>query len=229
MDAREYLERYGVFGEEADFLAAKRLYERMLAGGEDAESLNGYGFLLECHARNELAQAVALYERAIERDPDLDKPHYQLISALAGLREPERAVRVYEERLAASPGQVREHRFLTQAYLVARAHAKALETATAGLGLAPGDAILIALRGEAKAGLGDVEGALGDWKLALELEPEDIAALYSTAFLLEREGRLAESAHAWQAIIDWSEARGNTLDVVWPKQELERLRRVEAS
>jgi Flp pilus assembly protein TadD len=55
---------------------------------------------------------------------------------------------------------------------------------------------LIAVRGEAKAGLGDAESALADWHRALELEPEDISALYSSAFLLEREGRLGEAAEA---------------------------------
>ena len=47
----------------------------------------------------------------------------------------------------------------------------------------------------------------------LELEPEDIGALYSRAFLLEREGRLAEAADAWRSIIEWNEARGFTLQI----------------
>jgi Flp pilus assembly protein TadD len=80
------------------------------------------------------------------------------------------------------------------------------------------------MRGEARAGLGDQAGALADWRRALELEPEDIGALYSTAFLLEREGRLVEAAEAWQQIVDWSGARGLTLEAEWPMRELERLR-----
>lgn len=224
MDMDELRERYEALGEERDFLAAKPLFERALADLDDARLLNSYGFLLESHGRNELRQAVALYERAIELDPEWDKPHYQLISARAGLREPERAVAFYEERLRASPASVREHRFLAQAYLAAHAYAMALEIAEAGLVLAPEDAALTASRGEAKAGLGEVEGALADWRRALELDPEDIGALYSSAFLLEREGRLRESAAAWQAIIDWNDARGLSLESGWPKRELERLR-----
>ena len=130
---------------------------------------------------------------------------------------------MYERRLAASPSELREHRFLAQAYLAARAPAKALANVEAGLALAPGDAALIAMRGEARAGLGDAEGALADWRLALELEPEDIGALYSSAFLLEREGRLAAAADSWRAIIAWNEGRGFALQTVWPSQELERV------
>jgi hypothetical protein len=84
------------------------------------------------------------------------------------------------------------------------------------------------MRGEAKAGLGDPGGALADWRRALELDPEDIAALYSSAFLLAREGRLDEAADAWCSIIEWNESRGFTLQTEWPKRELERLRTANA-
>ena len=224
MDVNELLARYEARGQEHDFVAAKPLFERAIAEAEDARLLTGYGYLLESHGRNELRQAVGLYERAIELDPDDDKPHYHLIGARAGLREPERAVALYEQRLAGSPESLREYRFLGHAYLTAHAYTRALEIAEAGLGLAADDAVLIAVRGEAKAGLGDAEGALSDWARALELDPEDIGALYSSAFLLEREDRLAESAAAWQAIIDWNNARNQMLETEWPKQELERLR-----
>jgi tetratricopeptide (TPR) repeat protein len=223
MEKEELLERYEALGKESDFLAAKPLYEEALVEAPDARLLNDYGYLLECHGRRELRRAVELYERAIALDPDYDKPHYQLISAQAGLLQPELPVALYERRLAASPDDVREHRFLASAFLRAFAFERALAVIEAGLEIAPGDAVLVAVRGEAKAGLGDAEGALADWRRALELEPEDIGALYSSAFLLEREGRLAEAVEAWRSIIDWNESRGYTLQAVWPRQELERL------
>ena len=229
MDLDELLARYEALGEERDFVAVRALFEQAEAEREDPALLNRYGYLLESHGRNELRQAAALYERAIELDPAFDKPHYQLISARAGLREPERVVSLYEQRLAADPTSVREHRFLAQAYLAARDYAKGLAIAQAGIARAPDDAALVAARGEAKAGLGEVEEALADWRRALKLDPEDIGALYSTAFLLEHEARLAESAEAWQEIIDWNEARGLTLESVWPKQELARLGREHRS
>jgi tetratricopeptide (TPR) repeat protein len=226
MNKEQLLERYEALGEERDFLAAQPLYERAAAGTPDARVLNDYGYLLACHARRELRRAVELYERAIELDPGCDKPHFQRISAHAGLQEPEVPVAIYEQRLAASPGELREYRFLANAYLRAHAFDRAGEIAAAGLELAPADAALRALRGEARAGLGDPEGALADWRRALELDPEDIGALYSSAFLLEREGRRAEAADAWRSIIEWNEARGQTPGSVWPRQELERLRRL---
>jgi tetratricopeptide (TPR) repeat protein len=131
---------------------------------------------------------------------------------------------MYEQRLAGEPSGVREHCFLANAYLKAHAYQQAVEIVEAGLELAPDDAALAELRGEAKAGLGDVEGALGDWRRALALDSESIGALYNSAFLLEREGRLAEAIEAWRAIIEWNASRGFMMQTVWPRQELERLR-----
>jgi tetratricopeptide (TPR) repeat protein len=92
----------------------------------------------------------------------------------AGLLEADRAIGVYEERLAASPEEPRAFRLLAYAYLAARRYDRAREVAETGLELVPDDPVLRATRGEAKAGSGDSAGALADWQRELELEPEDI-------------------------------------------------------
>jgi hypothetical protein len=87
------------------------------------------------------------------------------------------------------------------------------------------DPVLLGFRGETKAATDDPDGALADWRRALELDEEDIGPLYSQAFLLERDGRLDQAADAWRSIISWSDDRGYHPSVEWPKQELERVRR----
>jgi tetratricopeptide (TPR) repeat protein len=169
MTKEELLERYEARGEDSDFLIAEPLYERELAEAPTARVLNDYGYLLEGHGRRELRRAVELYEQAIDLDPGLDKPHYQLISARAGLQETELPVALYERRVAESPGEIREHRFLANAYLRAHDYRGARRVVDAALELAPDDAALLALRGESKAGLADPEGALTDWARALEI------------------------------------------------------------
>ena len=224
MDRHELLDRYEALGDERDFLAAKPLYEQALAEAPDAKTLLEYGSLLGWHGRHEIRRALAQFERAIELDPSPDKPHYQVISARAALFDTDEAIALYRQRLAASPGEVREHRFLASAYLAAHEYGQAANVVAAGFELAPHDPALTACMGEAKAGMGDPEGALADWRLALELDPEDIGPLYSCAFLLEREGRPEEAVEAWRSIIEWHEVRGHELQLEWPKRELERLR-----
>jgi tetratricopeptide (TPR) repeat protein len=226
MDRDELLAQYEATGDETAFGEAKTLYERALVESpDDADPHMNYGYLLECHARNQLRQAAAHYERAIELDSTGIKAHYHLIGARAGLREPEIPMALYERRLAASPNDLDAHRLLAAAYLAGHQYEKARRVIEAGLALAPDDAQLIENRGDVRAGTGDPEGALADWRRSHELDPETLSSVYSSAFLLEREGRLTEAMDAWRTIIDWSEARGYALDTVWPKRELERLRK----
>jgi len=77
--------------------------------------------------------------------------------------------------------------------------------------------------GKLKAHRGDADGALADRCRAHELDPENFAPVYSSAFLLEREGRQAEAAEAWRQIVDFATGRALELTAAWPRQELQRL------
>ncbi|HLW95782.1 MAG TPA: hypothetical protein VKS25_10415 [Solirubrobacteraceae bacterium] len=153
-------ERYEIRGDEEDFVAAKDLYERALEATPTAETLQQYGYLLYCHGRRELRRATEQYRRALELDPRADKARYMLIGTLADLRDGDEMVALYERAVTDDPADVRNHRFLVNSYLAARDHQRALVAAAAGLERCPGDRVLIELRGDARAGQRDVEGAL---------------------------------------------------------------------
>jgi tetratricopeptide (TPR) repeat protein len=222
--AGELLERYEAVGDERDFAEAKRLFEQALAEAPDAELLRDYGYLLECHGRRAIGKAAEQYERAIELDPEAEKVHFQLIAARAALGDAQDVVARYEQRLAELPEDIRWHRLLAGACLAANDHERALAVIAAGLALAPEDRALYELRGEAKARTGDVDGALADWQRGLDPDGHSIGGAYMSAFLLEREGRIAEAIEAWSYVLDYNEARGYALQAEWPRRELERLR-----
>ena len=75
-------------GGESAYTEAVRAYQQLLAAHPQAAALHlEYGYLQECHGRKSIRAAVGCSERAIELDPDWDKPHYQLIFARLTLHE----------------------------------------------------------------------------------------------------------------------------------------------
>jgi tetratricopeptide (TPR) repeat protein len=129
----------------------------------------------------------------------------------------------FAARLAQSPGEVREHRFLAKAYLAAHDYAQAGRVTDRGLALHPDDRMLLEVRGEVRAATGDPEGALADWRRAVDAV-ENMGPIYLSAFLLERLGRLEEAAAAWQSILDWCQEHDAPLTAEWPERERARLR-----
>lgn len=222
-DLRSLLDLYEANGDEAIYARAKPLYEQAIAARPYADLVRDYGYLLECHGRRALRAAVDQYEGALTLDPDSDKIRYQKISARAALGEIDEEIHDYRAQLAAAPDDPRPYRYLVRAYLAARNYDQAREVLDAGLARESHDRVLIESRGDLRAATGDAEGAMADWLQAIELDPEDIAPLYATAFLHERQGRLAEAIDAWDAIRDWALARGYHLDAAWPERERERL------
>jgi tetratricopeptide (TPR) repeat protein len=163
------------------------------------------------------------YQRSIDLSDDDDQVQYMWTAAKATLGEAGDAITRYRERAAAAPRDARELRFLAHAYLAANDFGAARGVIDAGLALAPDDPVLTEHRGDVKAHEGDADGALADWRRAHELYPENFSPVYSSAFLLEREGRLAEAIEAWRHILDNATEHGWDLTAAWPRQEIQRL------
>jgi tetratricopeptide (TPR) repeat protein len=226
MDKEELRERYEASGDERFYEQAKLLYEQAMENSPgDPVLLTDYGFLRESHGRAAIRAAAGCYERAIGASPGLDKAHWQLIGALAALRDLDTVRWRYERQIAAAPGDIRGYRFLSAACLRAGDYEKAATTISAGLTIAPEDPGLTELQGDLHAATGHPGDALASWRRAFALATDDdgISMRFSAAFLLERQGQPAEAAGEWRFIIGWMEQHGDAIHLDWPRQELRRL------
>jgi tetratricopeptide (TPR) repeat protein len=211
-------------GGEAAFAEGMRVYQQLLAEHPDDAKLHvEYGYLQECRGRIAIRAAVGHYERAIELDPAWDKAHYQLISARAALRESDRVIAMYKERIAESPGQVRDYRFLAMAYLHSGAPDEAARVIAAGRELVPDDDVLLAIEAEVLDATGHPEEALVAWQALKQLDPEDLSPYYMGASILEGLGRYQEAADEWRHIISDLEEHDMAVHTTWPKEMLEGL------
>jgi tetratricopeptide (TPR) repeat protein len=211
-------------GGEPAYAEAVIAYQQLLAEHPgDAALHQEYGYLQECHGRNLIRAAVACYERAIELDPGWDKPHYQLIFARAALQESELAIGLYKKRLAASPDQIREYRFLAHAYLRAGALAEAGQVIAAGRKVEPDDDVLLAVEAEVLDTSGRREEALAVWSRLKDRDPGNLSPYFMSAFTLEALGRYQEAAGEWRHITSWLEAHDDSVHTTWPKEMLEQV------
>jgi len=208
-------------GGEAAYAEGMLAYKQLLAEHPENAAVHlEYGYLQECHGRNLIRAAAGCYERAIELDPDWDKPHYMLISARGGLAESERVVDLYKERLAAAPDQIREYRFLAGAYLRSGGLDEARKVIAAGRKLEPDDDMLLAAEAEVLDASGHREEALAAWRRLKERDPDNLSPYYMSAFTLEALGRYQEAAAEWHHIIAWLEERDMAVHTTWPKEML---------
>ena len=208
-------------GGESAYTEGTLAYQQLLAEyPQDARLHLEFGYLQECRGRNLIRAAADCYERAIELDPDWDKPHYQLILARSALVESERVIDLYKQRLAAAPDQIREYRFLAHAYLRNGALEEASQVIAAGRRLEPDDARLLDIEAEVLDAAGRREEALAIWQRLKERDPEDLSPYFMSAFALEALGRYREAAAEWRYIIGWMEAHDDAVHTTWPKEML---------
>ena len=222
--AYRLMSEYEALGAEPTYTEAMTAYQQLLTEDPGDASLHlEYGYLQECHGRRAIRAAADCYERAIELDPGQDKPHYQLISARGALRQSERVIDWYKKRLAATPDQIREYRFLAHAYLYADALEEAGKVIAAGRKLDPDDYMLLS----AEAGLLDAAGrreeSLAMMRTLKQREPDDLSNYYMSAFTLEALGRYREAADEWHYIISWLEEHDMPTHTTWPRQMLQGI------
>ncbi|HEY6276210.1 MAG TPA: tetratricopeptide repeat protein [Streptosporangiaceae bacterium] len=219
--AHRLMMEYEAVGTEAAYPEGMVAYRQLLAEHpQDARLHWEYGYLQECHGRYSIRAAASCYERAIELDPDWDKAHYQLINARASLIDSERAIELYQRRLAASPDQIREYAFLATAYLLGGAVDEASQVIAAGRELDPDSDTLLGIEASILDTTGRKEEALAVWRTLKQRDPDDLSSYYQSAFALEALGRYQEAAAEWRYIIGWLEAHDMTLHTVWPKEML---------
>jgi tetratricopeptide (TPR) repeat protein len=141
-------------------------------------------------AEQDYDKAQIELRNALQIDPNYLEAQLMLADVASRLGDPRRAFQMYqavheqdEENPVARAG-------LARIYMFGGLPEKALELVEPGLVKNPNDAVLLTVRGAAKARLGDTAGAIADAEHALEQAPADENAVALLASLYAKEHRI---------------------------------------
>jgi tetratricopeptide (TPR) repeat protein len=210
----------------ATFAEARGLLEEALSEWRDPELLWKLGYVVQSEASTVMRKALRMFERSVEVEPSAaNKAHHYLIRTHVALLQTKDPIAIYNQRLAAPPDDVDEHRLPAEAYLWAGESDEAGTVVEAGLELEPDDARLLESWGSVLEGRGRPDEALAVWERVSEIEGHRyISSLYSRVFLLARLGRLERAAAEWERIIAWLVEHEMPQLTPWPERELAQLR-----
>ncbi len=222
--AYRLLNEYDALSDEGAYPEAAQAYEQLLAVEPDDPRLYvEYGLLQQFRGQKSMRAAAGYFERAIELGPHDDQPHYQLIFVRAALHETERLIDLYKKRLAATPDQIREYRFLAGAYLAGGALEEARKVITAGRKLDADDAALMSTEADLLEAEGRREESLAVRQALKGRDPDDLSPYYMSVFTLETLGRYEEATAEWRYIIRWLESHDMAIQSAWPKEMLQGI------
>jgi tetratricopeptide (TPR) repeat protein len=190
------LERF----DEAAALLRKMADER----SHDPEPLIALADLLREHER--FAEAVAVYDRAMERIPVLQPHHWPLLYArgiaLERAKRWERAERDFLKALEFAPDQALVLNYLGYSWVEKRRHLdRALAMIRKAVDLRPDNGYIVDSLGWAYYQLGRLEEAVEELERAVELRPEDPLINDHLGDAYWRVGRQREARFQWHAAL----------------------------
>lgn len=135
------------------------------------------------------AEALEVSERAISVRPDDGESHFNKAMALEVLGRPDEALREYREAVRFAPDHAEAHANLVQIYLAYGRVEEALAAAETAMGLASGQPEMHYVYGLALESSGDLDEALHQHHLAVEIDSTFAPAYIGAGSIMLRRGK----------------------------------------
>jgi len=217
------------FHQAGDLAQAERCYRLVLAGDPGHVDALHYLGVLEAQ-RGRGAEALALIERALARDPRAAAIHFNRGNILQGLNRPAEALASYDQVLVLMPQNAAAHYNRGVILQKLGRHEAALASYDRALAIEPADAEVLTNRGIALYELRRYEEALASYDRALAIKPDIAEALNNRGNLLRELKRPAESLASCNKALaikpDFAEAHNNLGNAL---HDLGRLNEAAAS
>jgi tetratricopeptide (TPR) repeat protein len=150
-------------------------------------------------AQSDLEKAQLELRNALQIDPNFAKAQLMLADVSEKLGDPRKALQLYQSVLDQDAGNLAARAGLARIYLFGGLTEKAMELVAPGLAQAPDTPELLAIRGAAKARLGDATGAVADAERALAIDPKNESAAALVAALYMQQNRVDDARKKLEA------------------------------
>jgi tetratricopeptide (TPR) repeat protein len=156
---------------------------------------------MERHRQGRLDRAAAIYEAALELEPDNPQALHLLGLVMLQMGNPGRAVVLCAKAVALRPGEASFHATLAEAHWALGDVDNAIACGRAAVALEPDNPELLSNLGSSVLSLGDLDSAVRYLRDAIRLAPSLGPAQSNLATALRRKGERAEALkHAREAV-----------------------------
>lgn len=146
-------------------------------------------------------EAVGLYQRSIELDPEMEASHFNLGIALSRLGKIPDAIRQYEEALRVAPDYAEAHNNLGNLLVKQARPAEALPHFDAAIKVNPDHALSHNNRGTALVRLNRTPEAMDAFSKALALRPDYADARFNLGHAILRSGDIASAEAQFREVL----------------------------
>ncbi len=183
-----------------DYSGAEELFRKASELKSESDAFNGLGASLAEQSRHE--EATAVYQRAIELDPDSAFPYNNLGNAYSNLGRDKEAIPVYQRAIELDPDSAFPHNGLGNAYDNLGRHEEAIAAYQKAIQLDPQFAFPHNGLGNAYSNLSWHEEAIAAYQRAIELDPDSAVPHNGLGNAYSNLGRNEEAIAAYQRAIE---------------------------
>ncbi len=211
-----------------DFIQADREFRKLLKSGDyTAEDLRLYGILHQHMMHHCREQAMALFNRVLDKGPEAEPETYWRVCRQKGfllhqLGRDQVYIDRYLPMVEAGSDEINQWICLIQAYAFAEENETALSWAKKAAEKFPENTSLHIYMGDLYRAVGQIQQAFFHWNRAKALEPEWCDSRYSMAAYYEETGDYESAYKMYCEIAEVLGQRGFDAEVAYPRKLAEK-------
>jgi len=183
-------------------MEAEAVAAAQAAGASAEPAKNPWVEALTLASAGSLEESVALFQEAVEAEPDNAERHETFAKILYRVEQYDQAESEAQRAVEIEPGRVESYMVLFKVHDARGEFEQAKTVLAAARAAAPSDTRILMRQAYVATRLNDTEGAIAAYERVTEVNPDQAEAWLSLANLYAEAGRLEESEQAYRKVVE---------------------------